>query len=113
MLDAFNAFNNDENLDSPKDEKSDPRMSRQALPAVGHRAEKCVERIASDPGLNAKPAASHNSAKNSGNVRASGTKRGSAQYRKRHAILRAGVSVEHHRYKDDGIAEQDGDHRLP
>ena len=38
---------------------------------------------------------------------------GTAQHRKRHAVFRSRMRVENHRHEHDGVAEQNGEHRLP
>ncbi len=81
---------------------------------AGHAAvSSACERQRADPRLDAEPSARDDRAQDRRHVRALHAERGAAQHRERHAVLRAGVRVQDHRDQDDGVAEQDGDERLP
>ena len=77
------------------------------------RRQQRLERQRANPGLDAEPAARHDRPQHGRHVGALHAEGRAAQHRKRHAVLRAGVRVQDHRDQDDGVAEQDGDERLP
>ena len=76
-------------------------------------AEDFVDRVAADPRLDAEPAARDQRAQQRRNVRAERAERGAAIHRKRNAVLRAGVRVEHHRNEHDEVAEENREDGLP
>jgi hypothetical protein len=67
----------------------------------------------SDPGLNTEPSASHNSSQHGWNIGSGSPETCSGKYRERNPIFCAGVSIEDHGYKDDDIAQEDRQNRLP
>src|ERR1041385_8173616 len=121
ILNPFDAFQNDENLNTPKQEERDPRVNRytedrgrkRSVPGREHHSEECVERCAADPRLNPEPATRYDRAQHRRYVRSLRSKRCPAQHWKRDAVLRACVRIEDHRNQHDRVAKQDRDHRLP
>src|SRR3569832_1683484 len=121
ILDAFDALQNDENLNAPEQEECDPCVKCNAEdhrryrsgPRGKHHSEEYVDRRAADPGLNTEPTARHNRAQHRWHVRALSSERSPTQYWKRYAVLRTRMRVQDHRDKHDRDAHQDRDHRLP
>lgn len=75
-------------------------------------AEHGINGLTTDPGLNAKPAASDESAKNGGNVGATDTEGSAHKDGEGDAVFGAGMGIEEHGNQDDEIAEEDGQNGL-
>src|SRR5215212_776923 len=121
MLDTFDALQNDENLNSPKQEERDPRVKRniedrrrkRSSPRRKHHTEKRVERGAADPRLNTKPPTRHNRAQHRRHVGSLCSERSATEHWKRDTVLRPRMRVKNHRNEHDRVAKQDRNHRLP
>lgn len=75
-------------------------------------AEHGINGLTTDPGLNAKPAASDESAKDGGNVGATDTEGSAHKDRGGDAVFGAGMGIEEHGNQDDEMAEEDGQNGL-
>jgi hypothetical protein len=75
-------------------------------------AEHGINGLTTDPGLNAKPAASDESAKDGGNVGATDTEGSAHKDGEGDAVFGAGMGIGEHGNQDDEIAEEDGQNGL-
>ncbi len=72
-----------------------------------------VDRVSTDPRLDAEPAARDERAHQCWNIRAPRAERGAAENREWNSITRPGVRVQDHRNEHDEIAEENRHDRLP
>ena len=118
--DGINATIDDIHVDSPKQHEAGelaaidakPVRSRRGL-QIEQRATNLVDRVATDPCLDAEPTARHQRTQNCGDIRAQWTKRGAAINGEWDSVARPGVGVEDHRHKHDEVAEEDREDSLP
>src|SRR6266511_3817986 len=96
MLDALDPLQNDEDLNRPKQKKTNPGVKRnvqngcvaeQVRPTCRHYAEQRIDRRAADPGLNSKPAASDYRSQDGWNICALRAKSCATENRKGDAIF--------------------------
>src|SRR6266508_3605457 len=122
MFDSLDTFQDDEDLNCPEEEESDPRVKRNIqdgcvaehmCPTSRHYAEQSIDCCAADPCLNPKPPTSNDRAQDRGNVCTLRSKGSAAENREGDSILSAGVRVENHGYEDDRVAQQNRYHCLP
>jgi len=81
-------------------------------PRWGESHDHGVDGFATNPGLNAEPAASDESAQNGRNVGAENSEGGARKNRKWDAVLSSGMRVEQHGNQHQDVAEKDGEERL-
>src|SRR5450830_193601 len=75
-------------------------------------AKQGVDHAAAEPGLDAVPAAGDDGAHQGGQARAAGAEGGAGQHRVGDAVFGAGVADQEHGQQDDGVGEEDRQHRL-
>ena len=88
-------------------------LPRRCVPAGNDGREERLQRFAADPRLNAEPAAGHERPHQGGKVRTDRAVGDAREDGERDAVLRPGMGVEQDWNEDDGVAEEDGDERLP
>ena len=119
--DRVDALVDHPHVDAPENEEADELRQRDAESAERRRLrerrhedrEDLVDRLAADPRLDAEPTARHQRAQQRRHVRAERAERRAAIDRKRDAVFRARVRIEHHRDEHDDVAEEDGEDGLP
>ena len=111
----------DEDVQAPEEQERQPFGRRvaadpaaeQIRPAGNDGAEERLQRFAADPRLDAEPAAGHERPHQRGKIRTDRAVGDAREDWKRDAVLRPWMGVEQDWNEDDGVAEEDGDERLP
>ena len=83
------------------------------MPSRKNGAEECVQRRATNPGLNAEPAAGDDRPHQRRKIRAERSVRRAREDREGYAVLRSRMRIEKDGREHDGVAEENGDERLP
>ena len=112
-FDAFCAFENDRDLNSPENCERDRNASWHLRPCRPRRLEECVQCQCSDPRLDPEPSTGDDRPQYRRDVGTAHAKARSAKHRERDSVFRSGVCIEDHGNQHDHVAEQDRYHRLP
>jgi len=111
-LDDLDAAPDDEHVEGPEEEEADPDAGGVGGGGgpedLGHRP----DGLATDPALDAEPAAGDEGSEDGGHVGAEDAEAGSDVDGERDAVLGSSVGVEDHRDEDDEVAEEDGEDGL-
>jgi hypothetical protein len=100
-LDGFDAAPDDEDIDAPEKKETEQGSAVEVRGGGPENAEHGINGLTTDPGLNAKPAASDESAKDGGNVGATDTEGSAHKDGEGDAVFGAGMGIEEHGNQDD------------
>ena len=108
----FDPAQDDQNVQQPERCEAHRRTVAEMPPAWNQRDKHRVDSFATDPSLNAKPAARDECSQNRRNVCTQHAKRSTRKHRKRNSVLRAGMRVEQHGDQHQHVAQENGEQRL-